>query len=113
MSESPFHPSVKLDPWVASSLLQKGIRRGETELAQYAARFLHQYRGVAIWNRLLTIAVEDIGIADLDLLLEVTRLGTDKALRSVLASDAELIQDVVVKLAAAPKDRSADYLHSA
>jgi hypothetical protein len=61
----------------------------------------------------MAIAAEDIGIADLDLLLEVTRLATDKGLRSVLASDAELIEEVSAKLAAAPKERSADYLHSA
>jgi hypothetical protein len=104
---------LKLDPWTASSLLQKAIRRGEIELAQYAAKVLHRYRGTGIWSRLITIAVEDVGIADLNLVLEVTRFGTDKALRSVLASDSELIADLAVKLAGAPKDRCADYLHSA
>ena len=104
---------LRLDPYMASSLLQKAIRRGETDLARYAATVLHRYRGAAIWNRLMTIAVEDIGIADLDLLLEVARLGTDKALRSVLASDGELIQDLTARLASSPKDRCADYLHSA
>lgn len=105
--------SLSLDPWMASSLLQKAIRRGETEFAQYAASVLHRYRGAAIWNRLMTIAVEDIGIADLDLVLEVTRFATDNALRSVVASDNELITDLTARLAETPKDRSADYLHSA
>jgi len=104
---------LRLDPWMASSLLQKAIRRGEAELAQYAASALHRYRGAAIWNRLVTIAVEDVGIADMDLVLEVTRFATDTGLRSVLASDSELIEDLAAKLAGAPKDRSADYLHSA
>jgi hypothetical protein len=104
---------LKLDPWATSSLLQKAIRRGETELAQRAARAFHKYRGNSIWRRLVTIAVEDIGIADPELVWQVTRLGTDKWLRSVLDSDAHLLDDMVSRLAAAPKDRSADYLHCA
>ena len=66
---------LNLDPWAASSLLQKAIRRGETALAQQAAAKLHGQRGNGIWRRLMTIAVEDIGIADVQLISDVVRLG--------------------------------------
>jgi hypothetical protein len=113
MSENVRHRPLKLDPWAASSLLQKAIRRGETELAQRAGRLLYGYRGPAVFHRLCTIAVEDIGIADPDLLHEVARIGTDKALREILGSDAELIDNLCARMAGAVKDRSADYLISA
>lgn len=54
-----------IDAWTASSLLQKAIRRGETEYAQAAAINFHKLRGNAIWRRLTLIAYEDIGIGDL------------------------------------------------
>jgi len=62
---------------------------------------------------LCVIAVEDIGIADIGLLQDVAVIGTDKHLRSVLGSDAELIDDLCRRMALATKDRSADYLYSA
>jgi hypothetical protein len=113
MSHCPQSYRLKLDPWSASSLLQKSIRRGEAALAQKAAAAVRRYRGDGVWRRLITIAVEDIGIADPELVWQVTRLGTDKLLRSVLGSDDDLLDDMVSRLAAAPKDRSADYLYCA
>lgn len=105
--------TLKLDPWAASSLLQKAIRRGEAELAQHAARTLYRQRGNAIWRRLIGIAFEDVGIAEPELVSELTSLATDKTLRTVLGDDTGLMLDLVSRLAAAPKDRSADYLFCA
>lgn len=102
--------TLKLDPWAASSLLHKAIRRGEVELAQRAAASLIQYRGQAIWRRLTNIGFEDIGIADPDLVLELSRLANDKQLRAVLGADFDLIADLTRRMAEAPKDRSTDYL---
>jgi hypothetical protein len=102
--------TLKLDPWAASSLLQKAIRRGDAELARHAARTLYRQRGNAIWRRLVTIAFEDVGIAEPELVAELTKLATDKALRAVIGEDIELILDLSSRLATAPKDRSADYL---
>jgi hypothetical protein len=113
MPENPSQAQLSLDPWSASSLLQKAIRRGEAELARQAARTLYRYRGQAVFRRLCMIAVEDIGIADVSLLQEIARIGSDKALRAVLASDAEIIDDLCSRMAAATKDRSADYLYCA
>lgn len=113
MPENSPLPLPKLDPWAASSLLQKAIRRSDLELARSAASTLYRQRGVAVFRRLCTIAVEDIGIADAGLLHDVARIGTDKALRAVLGSDADLIDDLTSQLALATKDRSADYLYCA
>lgn len=113
MSEFPTYQIRTLDPWAASSLLQKAIRRGEVSLAQQAAATLHRQRGNAIWRRLMTIAVEDAGIADVALISDVARLGSDKMLRTVLGSDGEIVANLCARLAAAPKERSADYLYCA
>lgn len=104
---------VKLDPWAASSLLQKSIRRGQTTLAQFSGQTLFRQRGVAVWRRLIGIAVEDIGIGDVELTCEMATVGTNKELRQTLGGDEELIQHYCQKLAEAVKDRSTDYLYCA
>ena len=101
---------IVLDPWVTGSLLQKAIRRGEGELAQWAALRFHRQRGSGIWRRLAIIAFEDIGIGDLTIVEKTATMASDRHLRSKLGSDCEVIAGLVADLAAAPKDRSADYL---
>lgn len=101
--------AIPIDPWVASSLLQKAIRRDEVDYAVYAARTLHRQRGSGIWRRFLIIACEDVGIADLDLVRHVAMLG-DRSLRQPFGPDEEIVADVAQRLAEAPKDRSSDYL---
>jgi hypothetical protein len=44
---------IATDPWIVSSLLQKSIRRGETEIAQRAALTFFKLKGLAIWRRLM------------------------------------------------------------
>lgn len=112
MSENSPSPQLKLDPWAASSLLQKAIRRGDCDLAKQAALLFYRYRGAAIWRRLFHIAVEDVGIANIALVSNAASIATDKPLRNILGSDTELIQDICDQLASSPKDRSADYLIS-
>lgn len=105
------HPiTLKLDPWATSSLLQKAIRRSEVELALHAARELYRYRGKAVFRRLLNVAFEDVGIANPELVAEVTFLTFDKQARAMIGSDLELILDLAKRLALSPKDRSTDYL---
>jgi len=98
------------DPWLASSLINKAIRRGEHVHALMAAEVLHRHRGKGIWRRLCLIAYEDIGIADLGLVQRVTQLAVDREYRQSLGSDLDVIFATVTDMVAAKKDRSADYL---
>jgi replication-associated recombination protein RarA len=58
--------SLRCNRWIASSALQKAIRRGEIAIAQRAAFALHRDDRSATWRRLIAIAFEDIGPADID-----------------------------------------------
>lgn len=99
-----------LDPWTASSLLQKAIRRSEVDYAVHAARTLHRQRGTGIWRRCLLIACEDVGIGDLDLVRHATLMTLGRDMRRPFGDDDEVLTDLVRLLADAPKDRSPDYL---
>ena len=100
-----------LDPWTASSLLQKAIRRSEVDYAIHAARTLHRQRGTGIWRRCLLIACEDVGIGDLDLVRHATLMTLGRDMRRPYGDDDnQVLTDLVRRLAEAPKDRSPDYL---
>jgi hypothetical protein len=98
------------DPWVVSSLLQKSIRRGESELAERAALTLFNHRGSSVWRRLMVIAFEDVGIGGLDVVTTTVAAAGDSAWRKNHGGDLKLAVYLVGLLAKAPKDRSADYL---
>lgn len=99
-----------LDPWTASSLLQKAIRRSEVDYALHAVHTLHRQRGMGIWRRCLLIACEDVGIGDLDLVRHATLVTLGRDMRRPFGEDADVLADLVRRLAEAPKDRSPDYL---
>jgi hypothetical protein len=101
---------LSIDPWVASSLLQKSIRRGDADLAQRAALTLFRLRRSAIWRRFMVIAFEDVGAASVEALLTVVRAAIDPNWRTSVGGDERVIVHIARRLAAAPKDRSADHL---
>ena len=100
---------LRCDRWTASSLLQESIRRGEVELAQRAACTLNAFDRSAIWRRLVVIACEDVGVGDIDALLETLLAATSTDFRRQ-CGEASVLGAVVRRLAEAVKDRSADYL---
>lgn len=106
----PDDTTLPLDPWAASSLLHKAIRRGEADYAQIAAKAFFRYRGQAIWRRLTVIAFEDVGIGDVDLVAHVVRLGSDRAARNAAGEDIAVAVSIARALADARKDRSTDCL---
>ena len=71
---------LPIDPWVASSLLKKSIRRGDADLALRAALTLFRLRRSGIWRRFMVIAFEDVGAASVDALLTALRAGIDRTL---------------------------------
>src|SRR5262249_39308836 len=69
--------------WIASSASQKAIRRGDIALAQRAAFALHRDGRSATWRRLIAIAFEDIGPADVDVLLETVAVAMSPGWRAL------------------------------
>ena len=115
--EKPTSPArladLAVDPWVASSTLQKAIRRGDADLAKRAAVSLFRSRGRGIWRRFLVITFEDIGAASIEAVINATAICRDPAVRAGSGGDVRALRDVARLLAEAPKDRSPDFLISA
>jgi hypothetical protein len=106
----PIPQPLAIDPWVASSLLQKAIRRGDADLAERAAVTLHRLRGKGIWRRFLVIAFEDVGVASVETLIETATVCSDPVWRESLGGEEQALRHIVRLLANAPKDRSPDHL---
>lgn len=60
---------------VATSALQKAIRRGQADDAVYWCLQLAAHYEAYTWKRLKTIATEDIGLADPDMMVRLHALG--------------------------------------
>lgn len=102
--------SARIDGWLASSLMQKAIRRGETKAALKAGERLLELRGVAAFNRLIVTAFEDIGIGSEAAITFTVAAGTDLQHRRSMGGNEEAMARVIEHLSCAAKDRSADYL---
>jgi hypothetical protein len=98
---------LRLDPYEASSLLQKAIRRGDAELAERAMVRLHRLRSLDVAARLLAIAFEDVGIGSIKALIKTVAVCADAT-----ASEGALC-GIARLLAKAPKDRSSSHLAAA
>jgi hypothetical protein len=109
-SSFPQHHPLSADPWVMISLLQKAIRRGETDMAERAALTLLQQRPSSLWRRLMVIAFEDVGAGDADAVVKTVVACESPKLREGLGGDAKVAVTVARMLADAPKDRCADYV---
>src|SRR5271166_2480982 len=73
---------LRCDRWLASSALQKAIRRGDVLTAQRALRTLCRHDPRSAWRRLLVIACEDVGIGALHAVIVTTsRCTNPKACR--------------------------------
>lgn len=108
-------PPLDIDPWLASSLLQKAIRRGEADLAERAAVTLWRHRGPSIWRRFVVIGVEDIGLGSISTVVDtvtIARAMTSTSRRHPMLDPLRALRGVARALAEAPKDRSTDYLIS-
>lgn len=101
---------LPVSPWVAMSLLQKAIRRGEENWAQRAAATLLQIAPERLWRRLCCIAFEDVGVAAIDAVGLATAAMASKSFRGRLGGEWQVASTVVSLLTAAPKCRAADDL---
>lgn len=107
----PYPPveALHCNRWIASSALQKAIRRSEVGIACRAALTLHKQDRAKAWRRLIAIACEDVGPADIDLVLQTVAAAVSPGWHASYGEDRAIVS-IVCRLAAAPKDRSADYL---
>lgn len=106
-------PEVEIDlpdRWVAASLLQKGIRRGDTAAAIAAARYLSRSGVLAVFRRLNVIAWEDVSFGDIGGCFAVATLASSARLRTKLGGDDHCLAWSVARLAGSPKCRITDDL---
>ena len=93
------------DPWLATSALQKAIRRGHEAAALAATGFLLGGHADRFWRRLIVISLEDVGVADLDLVRDTLLAATRKGWRAGHGGDWDVASRLVQHLCAAPKCR--------
>ena len=108
--ETTQHHPLNISPWVAMSLMQKAIRRGEEQLAQGAALALLHNAPDKLWRRLCVTAFEDIGVADFETVALVTAGLTGKVWRDKNGGDAAIANHLIHRMCAAAKCRAADNL---
>jgi len=106
----PVPSALTTSPWVAMSLMQKAIRRGEMLLALQAAVTLLSVSPERLWRRLGCIAFEDIGIADLEVVSVTTAALSGKRYRSGIGSEWQIASYLVTRMAHARQCRAADDL---
>jgi hypothetical protein len=108
--QPPICDPLKVSPWIAMSLLQKAIRRGEERLALRAASTLLHVSPERLWRRCGCIVAEDVGVADLDTVAIVTAALAGKRFRESLGGEWRVGSYIVSRMVHAPKCRAADDL---
>jgi len=93
-------PSYLNDKWIATSSLQKSIRRGDVALALDAAKALRSLDMDMLRRRVQTTLVEDVAPLDVDALSAIL---TARLIPGQIDAALEV-------LAQAPKERTPDYL---
>jgi hypothetical protein len=106
----PIPAPLKISPWLAMSLLQKAIRRGESELAQHAAATLLLIAPDRLWRRCGAAAFEEVGVADLQTVSLVTAGLAGKRFRATIGGEWKTASFIVDRMTKAPKCRAADDL---
>jgi hypothetical protein len=111
VGESIFPPfSTGMSRWLAMSILQKAIRRGEEAFALRAAATLLRDAPVPFWRRMYIIAFEDIGLATPDLVSEASFLTKRKRVREVHGGEWATAAGLIRRMARSTKSRAADDL---
>lgn len=96
--------------WVASSLFQKAIRRGDLCAARQAGRFLLEAKREHLLRRLNVIAAEDIGMADIETVGITAACLASAKVRRDLGGDAVVTDYLIRRMVDARKSRAADDL---
>jgi hypothetical protein len=108
----PPRPFSHADPYLLASLVQKAIRRGDVAMARRAGHQLLGLDRTRLWRRLAVTALEDIGIADIELAAEIVAVASLTAARRLFPSELQALDHILVRACDAVKDRSGDHLYS-
>ncbi|MGH1398020.1 MAG: hypothetical protein ACRBCT_02285 [Alphaproteobacteria bacterium] len=96
------------DRWLAASSMQKAIRRGHIREATYAANVLKAFNTAHLWNRLRVIALEDIGIANINLVAQVLWVAGKEQWRIKHGGEDLILSYIIHHLCQSKKSRTLD-----
>ncbi|MBB6411870.1 hypothetical protein [Mesorhizobium sangaii] len=108
--KAPSVEPLSVSLWLAMSALQKGIRRGDIDLATRAAATLLKADPAKLWRRLSGIVFEDIGLANLDAVKLVMATTAGKNFRRDFGGEHRVASLVVSRMCEAKKCRAVDDL---
>ena len=97
------------DKWLASSALQKTVRRGQTKLALRAGFTLWQQDRASFWRRIHVMSCEDIGVASSDVVVKVLTAYSNTSWRA-RNDDLKVGLYLISLMCGADKTRLADEL---
>lgn len=102
---------LNVDCWLASSIMQKAIRRGDNQNALRAALTLCTHDSRSFWRRLHIIALEDVGVASLDALIKTLTALSNGSWRAK-NDDLKIGLYLITLLCGSTKLRLADEVYS-
>ncbi|MCR9130424.1 MAG: hypothetical protein NXI12_12965 [Alphaproteobacteria bacterium] len=103
----PDTPYLRIDTHIAASLLQKAIRRSETDWALKAGQRLFDVQPARFWRRVSVTLFEDVGLLDKQLALDVLACAPRRGASPVCWSVAA---HLIGRLCDAPKTQVANNL---
>ncbi len=98
------------DPYIARSLLQKALRRGDLVRAMQAVYSLLK-DPQRLWKGLAVTTFEDFGSAPVEVRGQVVAACSSKKYRSDLGGDLAVAAALIHQLCAAPRDRRVDEVY--
>ena len=94
IDQYPRVETLHCNRWIASSVLQKAIRRSHVGIACRAALTLHKQDRANVWRRLIAIAFEDVGPADIDVVLQTVAAAVSPGWRASCGEDRAVVSIV-------------------
>ena len=103
----PAPQPMRCDRYIARSALQKGIRRGDVQIAQNALANIMATNVASIWRHLVIIAMEDVGAVGIDILARVVSASRNQKWREDHGGDWAVASLLVEQLARSPHCQAA------
>jgi hypothetical protein len=97
--ESPVPEPMACDRWIARSALQKSCRRGDVKIAQIALARLFVDDPQSVWRHLTVIALEDVGVANIELVRRVQAARLNRQWRKKMGGDWAVASLLVTQIA--------------